>query len=874
MNFEGCSKSVSMPRLLATAFLSVLFLCICGLAAYAQNTIYTVAGGGSWNGTATGPNADLAGPSAVAKDTLGNTYIADPSADTVFKVDPSGNLTVFAGIGYPSEHPANGNGHPANQTSLNFPAGVATDKSGNVYIADTVNYLIRKVNSNGLMLPVAGTTKLCQDSTKPCGDGGTATSASFSYPIGVATDAAGNVYIADTGDNRIRVVNVGKTTITVAGVTIPAGMIQTVAGNGLQCMNPVAPNCGDGGLATAAQLNSPQGVAVDSTGNIYISDSGDQRIRIVSASTGIISAYAGSGNSCSPRVGCGNNGPATAANFNNPWQIALDASGNLFITDAPMNCVWQVNASTQVITVVAGFGLPGFSGDGGPATAAVLNTTRGVAVDTSGNVAIADTGNQRIRQFMVGGNINTLAGGGSGNDGSVATSAILGGGRGVALDSAGNLYIADTYNNRIREVTPSSPPAGIGTIAPIAGTGLAGFSGDGGSALSAQLNFPSAVAVDSANNVYFSDAGNFVIRKYNPGTGFVAVVAGTPQGSCDAFPCGDGGPALQATFARPTSIALDSAGNIYVADAGTHSIRVVNMGGSTITVAGVSIPPGNIQTVAGTNGTACANPLAGQCGDGGLSTAAQLNSPFGVAVDASGNIFIADTGDNRIRKVVAGNIIPYAYTGLSGFGPFTGLATKATYNTPHYIALDPRGNLYVSGSDFDSVIERINAVNKSVVPVVGVATNPKFYGFSGDGGLATLASINNAGVAIDGSGHLYIAEDGNNRVREVLLTPAATPSVTTLNFPTQPVHTTSPTQTFLLTNNGSDDLFITSTSVSGPFKQRGTTCASNVLPAGAVCRFNLSFTPTAVGPVSGSIIINDNAFGSPSQTVTLNGTGQ
>jgi sugar lactone lactonase YvrE len=626
-------------------------------------------------------------------------------------------------------------------------------------------------------------------------------------------------------------------------------------------------------------------VAVDGAGNIYISDSGDRRIRIVSTS-GVINAYAGSGNPCFPRQGCGNNGPATSANLSNPWQIALDSSGNLFIADAPTNSIWEMNASTQTMIIMAGFGLPGFAGDGGPATAASLNGTRGVAVDAAGNVVIADVGNQRIRQFTVSGttsgNISTLAGGGSGYDGSVATSAILGGTRGLALDSAGNLYIADTYNNRIREVTPSSPPATDGTITTIAGTGIAGFAGDGGLALSAELNFPVALAVDSANNLYVTDSGNFVIRKYTPGTGNIAVVAGTPQRQCNVFQCGDGGPAIGsqtvqgATFARPASIALDSAGNIYIADAGTHSIRVVNTGASTITIAGVSIPPGDIQTVAGTNGTACTSPLAG-CGDNGPASAAQLNSPFGVAVDGFGNIFIADTGDNRIRKVDAGGTITaYAFNGKTNFA-VGGPALMEAYNTPHYLALDPRGNLYVSESDVYYVVDRISAANSqhTTIAVAAVATNPKFYGWSGDGGLSTLAAINNAGIAVDGSGHLYIADDGNNRVREVLMTPAATPSVASLTFPAQTVGTTSATQSFKLTNGGLDDLFISSHLVSGPFVLKSNTCSkNNVVPPSGACTFYIAFKPTAVGPVSGSITINDNAFGSPSQTVTLNGTGQ
>jgi trimeric autotransporter adhesin len=871
MSLDAHSKSILCHA--ATMLLCVLLVCGHGLVASAQNTIYTVAGGASWSNTAL--SADLAAPGAVAKDAAGNVYVAEPSAHDIFKIDTSGNLTVFAGLGYPTEHATSLNGKPATQASLDSPAGVAVDKSGNVYIADTVNYMIRKVNTGGTISTIAGNTRLCQDPTTACGDGAKAGLAQLNYPIGVANDSGGNVYIADTGDNRIRVVNMGTATITVAGVSIAPGFIQTVAGNGNACANSLAGNCGDGGAALSAQLNNPQGVAVDAFGNIYISDSGDRRIRIVSTS-GVINAYAGTGNPCFPMAGCGDGSAATLANLSNPWQIALDPLGDLFIVDAPTNLVREVSAGTQIINTVAGNGSAGYSGDGGSATAAMLNHARGVAVDASGNVMVADTGNERIRLFTVGGNISTLAGGGSGWDGGVATSAILGGPRGVGLDSNGNLYIADSYDNAVREVTPSGPPSTYGTIGSIAGTRIAGFSGDGGAALSAEINFPVSVVVNSLGNVYVSDSGNLVIRQYTPSTGVLVTVAGTPQTPCSAYPCGDGGPATEATFANLTSITLDGNGNIYAADAGTHTIRVINMGSSAITVAGVNIAAGYIDSVAGTSGSPCANPLSGQCGDNGPATSAQLNSPFGVAVDTLGDIFIADTGDNRVREVVAsgGNIVAYAFKGASNFGPVNVNALAASYGTPHYLAIDPHGNLYVSGSDFYSVVVRVDTFTGLLTSVAGVASNPKSYGFSGDGGLSTLASINNSGLAVDGGGHLYIADEGNNRVREVLLTPTAALSVNVLNFPPQTVDTTSAPLSFTLTNDGLDDLYISSEPVSAPFHVRNTTCGKNVVAPNAKCTINITYRPTATGPVGGSITINDNAYGSPSQTVTLNGTGQ
>jgi len=866
-----------MARRFPGTLLGLVLLYGGGLLAHAQNTIYTVAGGASWNGTAMGPNADVPLPNAVAKDAAGNVYIVDQSASDVFKIDTSGNLTVFAGLGYPTEHATSFNGKPATQASLDAPAGVTVDKNGNVYIADTVNYLIRKVNTAGILTTTAGNAKLCSDSTTACGDGAKATNAQLNYPIAVSTDSAGNVYIADTGNNKIRVVNVGTTTIMIAGVSIAPGFIQTVAGDGTTCATPAIGSCGDGGAATSAQLNNPQGVAVDSFGNIYVSDSGDRRIRIISTS-GMISGYAGTGTSCNPYSGCGDGGPATSATLGNPWQIALDPAGDLFIVDSRANQVREVSAvAPNNISTVAGNGFAGFTGDGGLATSAMLNRPHGVAVDSAGNVLIADTGNQRIRQFLLGGNIATIGGGGSGFDGSAANTAILGAGRGVALDSAGDLYIADTYNSRVREVSPSSPPGTYGTINTIIGTGIAGFAGDGGMGSAAEINFPGSVTVDSLNNVYISDTGNQVIRQYNSGTGVLAVVAGMPQSPCSATPCGDGGPALLATFWNLTSIALDGAGNIYAADAGTHTIRLINMGLTTLTVGGVSVAPGNIQSVAGISGSPCLTPLAPNCGDQGLASLAQLNSPFGVVVDSKGNIFIADTGDNRVREVLAatGNIVPYAFKGTNAFGPVNFNAQGSAYGTPHYLAIDPHDNLYVSGSDLFSVVVRIDAFNLGVIAVAGQANNPKAYGFSGDGGPATSAYVNSTGVAVDGAGHLYIADDGNNRVREVLLTPTAALSVNVLNFPPQNIKTTSAPLSFTLTNSGLDDLYISQVTVTTPFNLRTSTCGkTNVVSPGAKCTFNVAYRPTVVGPVTGSITITDNAYGSPSQVVTLNGTGQ
>jgi len=834
----------------------------------AQNLISTVAGGGSVNGPSNGPNADLPAPSSVVQDGQGNTYIAVPNAQQVYKVDPTGaSISVFAGLGWSTEEPTKLDGGPAVQGSLNEPTGVAVDSNGNVYIADMVDYLIRQVDTSGNIHTVAGNTKLCQDPTAPCGDGGKATNAQLNYPDAVATDKAGNVFIADTGDNRIRVVNMQNKAIKIAGVTIKVGAIATIAGTGVACTTPTSA-CGDGGSALSANLNGPQGVVVDKNGNIFFSDAGDHRVRLVTGG-GIIQAWAGNGTVCNLAVGCGDGGPATSANLTGPWQLSVDTSDNLYIADAPENKIRMVTAK-GTISSVAGNGTMGFNGNNIPPLNAELNSPRGVFVNSAtGNFLISDTGNQQMRE-VASGLINTLAGGGSGNDGGPATSGILAANRDVALDSAGNLYIADTANNRIRKVSPANG-GNNATITTVAGTGTAGGYGNGVPALSANLDSPYGVFVDSNNNVYISDTFNAIVREVNASTGNIITIAGTNGQVCSSpvALCGDGGPATSANLNMPVSVAVDNSGNVYIADAGDNRIRMVS-------------PSGTISTIAGsTGGTSnqCTSAIS-PCGDGGPATAALLNAPFGVAVDNAGNIYIADTGDNRIRKVSGGTITAYAFNGLPGFGPDKGLALDSSYDTPMYVAVDPKGNLYVSGSDLYYVVQRIDVFDTTVQSVAGRAGDPKFYGYGGDGTKSTSSSadINNFGATIDGNSNLYVSDGGNNRIRWVPLVPTADTSTLQLNFPPTPIGQQSQAN-FRDTNQGMDDMYMGAVQFKGPFSlasvvgsSPANTCATLIAP-GQYCTYYVTYTATGYGLQQGYITISDNAYGYPVQKVTLNGYG-
>jgi sugar lactone lactonase YvrE len=366
-------------------------------------------------------------------------------------------ITTVAGYGVQGY---SGDGGQATAAQLSTDFSTAVDASGNIYIADAYNHRIRMVTrSTGIITTVAGGAGYGYS-----GDGGQATAAQLSYPQGVAVDASGNIYIADSNIYTIRM------------VTRSTGIITTVAGGAGYGYS------GDGGQATAAQLSYPQGVAVDASGNIYIADAYDDRIRMVTRSTGIITTVAGgAGYGYS-----GDGGQATAAQLNRPKCVAVDASGNIYIADAYNHRIRMVTRSTGIITTVAGIVSNGYSGDGGQATAAQLSYPQGVAVDASGNIYIADAYNHRIRMVTRStGIIATVAGGagyGYSGDGGQAAAAKFRSLKNIAVDASGNIYIADTGSYRIRMIgrvvptampteIPTSPPGTISTTAPSAGPG-------------------------------------------------------------------------------------------------------------------------------------------------------------------------------------------------------------------------------------------------------------------------------------------------------------------------------------------------------------------------------------------------------------------
>ncbi len=638
---------------------------------------------------------------------------------------------------------------PATSASLYGPqSALASDAAGNIFFVDGNTVL--KLNSNTGVLTLAAGNGTAGYS----GDNGPAVSAQLRDPFGLAVDAAGNLYIAETGNNVVRMVSAGIITTMVGtgtagfsgdnglaataqinapyGITLDAagnlyiadngnsrirevsgGTITTVAGSG------TAGFSGDNGLATTAQISSPHAIAVDPSGDLYIADTANNRIREVIS--GVIGTIAGNG------AGgyFGDGGPATGAQLNVPCGLALDTLGNLYIADYYNNRIRKV--SNGVISTFAGKGTRGFSGDNAPATSAQLNNPFALAEDPTGNLFLADYGNNRIRKISAG-IISTVVGNGttgfSGDNGS-AVSAQLASPYGVTFDSSGNAYITDYQNNRIRKVSS-------GIITTVAGNGMPGFAGDNGPATIAQLNQPSGVAVDSSGNIFIADSGNNRVRKVAGG------IITTAAGNGTAGFAGDSGPAISAELGQPLAVTLDPSGNLYIADSGNSRVRKV---------AGVTIT-----TIAG-NGT------PGFSGDKGSATVAQIRNPSGLSFDSSGNLFIADTGNNRVRKVASGTITTVAGNGTAGFTGDNAAATAAELYAPVGVAANA-GNLYIADTG-NSVIRKVVAAG-TISTVAGGGTS------FGDNGLATDAELGfPQAVAMDTSGNIYVADTGDNRIRQL-----------------------------------------------------------------------------------------------------------
>jgi uncharacterized protein (TIGR03437 family) len=815
------STKTMLARLLPSA------LIFTGVA-LAQGTIDTYAGNDSLFAGSGQPAtaAQLVGPINSAVDAQGNVYISASGLSMVLKVAAStGIITIFAGNGLAT---GGGDGGLAIGASLLYPAGLAFDSSGNLYIVDSYNSNVRKVDTNGIVTTVAGD----QGSAGFAGDGGPATQALLTNPTGIAVDKSGNLYIADRGNQRIRM------------VTASSGIISTIAGSS------TIGYTGDGGPAAKATFTLPTGIAIDASGNLYIADENNCAIRRISG--GIITTVAGTG-----QFGySGDNGQATKAMLSGPQGVTVDASGNLYIADTGNQRIRYVNVS-GIITTIAGSGATGFSGDGGAATAATFSTPVGVSLDASGNVYVADEFNNRIRRFVPGGAIATLAGTTiSVGDGGPSTQARIEPWS-VAVDSSGNLYIADRLEQRVRKVTPS------GTITTLAGNGQAGGGGDNGPANLAALNTPNGVAVDAAGNVYIADAGNNAIRRVDASTGIITAFAGT-GGCCYAGTGtgGDGGLATAATLYYPESVAVDGSGNVYLTDAVQSNISPQAQAVRRVTT------DGKINTWAG-GGTS-----VGFSGDGGSPLQAQFGSAITLAGGSDGSLYIADQNNNRVRKVdpAGATINTVAGNGQASNSGNGGQATSAGVDAPLSVTLDKAGNLYIG---FIGTVRMVTPAGV-IGPYVGSG-----YGFSGDGGPATAAWLTGAsGLAVDSASNLYISDSGNRRVRQVQ--PAASPvmalSPSYVTFSLAATGSTSTNQAFVLSNSGQGTLnwaSSVSTTAGGTWLSVSPSNGS-VLAGQAGTTVTVTANPSGLtaGDYYGQIQVTSPNAASPLQIVTVRLTVQ
>ena len=749
--------------------------------------INTVAGNGAKTfagdgGAAT--SASLNSPTGVALDAFGNLYIADKSNQRIREVGANGRITTVAGYGNAGY---SGDGGPATNASLNNPVGVVVDASGNLYIADQFNNRIRRVGTNGIITSVAG------NGTKTfAGDGGAATNASLAYPTGVALDPLGNLYIADSNNQRIRQVATN-------------GLITTVAGNGL------AACAGDGGAATNASLNDPYGVALDAFGNLYVADNNNQRIREVAANGLIITVAGGGGNYP------GDGGAPTNASMNNPCGVAVDPSGNLCIANESFGRIQKVwlyaGYSTltlgQVTAANAGDYSVVISNSYGSITSAVTTLTvllppaittqpagQFAAVGSSPAFSVAVTGVPPFGYSWYFNGTNLVQ---SGTNNTLTLSDI-------STNNAGNYTVVITNLNgsvtsRAAALTVGFPPSV--TAQPASQTNLAGTKvnftvtpgGTGPFAYLWQFNDtslpnnlittvpgttgsdePECVTFDAAGNLYIADTESGSIVKVatnglvttvaNAGaqpTGVAVDAAGNLYIACWYAPAllkvGTNGSSanLIKGINAITGVALDAAGDLYVADEGANLILMMNPDGLFTTVAGPG--PAGIDFYSG---------------DGGAATNANLNFPFDVALDAAGNLYISDQENNRIRKVDTNGIITtVAGNGTNAFAGDGGPATNASLFYPRGVALDSIGNLYFA----DWLNNRIRKVDTNGI-ISTVAGNGQAVD-TGDGGAATNATLNGPqGVAVNAC-NLYIADAGNNRIREVHL--AGFPALTLTN---------------------------------------------------------------------------------------------
>jgi hypothetical protein len=664
--------------------------------------------GGPGFADGTGSGARFRSPSGTAVDAAGNVYVADTYNFTIRKVTPAGVITTLAGS--PGQIGTNdGVGSAARfGTGLGGPVGIAVDSATNVYVSDTANYTIRKIapdGTNWMVTTLAGSAGLGGTND------GTGSAARFAGPSGMTTDSAGNVYVADG--------------YAIRRVT-PAGLVTTLAGSASQS----GTTDGTNGAARFGSTfyGGPKGVTVDGATNIYVADTYNDTIRQVSpvGTDWVVTTLAGNAG----LLGFAD-GTNSAAFFDNPYGVAVDKAGNIYVTDSPAQTIRKIvfSGTNRVVTTFAGVATQ-FGSDDGTGSAARFQTPEGAAVDSAGNLYVADFGNNTIRKITPAGVVTTLAGqatglGGADGARSAAQFYIP---HGVALDSATNLYVADTQNHTIRKITPA------GVVTTVAGSAGNHGNMDGVGLGAAQFNSPIGLSVDRTGNLYVGDTANQTIRKVTASAA-VTTLAGQVGVTGSANGTGSG-----ALFNGPSGTAVDSAGNVYVADGVNRTIRKITSGGA-VTILAAS------PRLQGTND--------------GVGSAARFNQPASVAVDSANNVYVVDSGGQTVRKITSGGVV----TTLAGTGGLSGtndgVGSAARFVNPQGVAVDNAGNVYVSDSGNHTI--RMVTPGGVVTTLVG---SPKQSGsLDGTNGVARFSTPR--GIAVDSATNVYVADSGNSTIRKL-----------------------------------------------------------------------------------------------------------
>jgi trimeric autotransporter adhesin len=630
------------------------------------------------------------------------------------KAQPSYTISTVAGSDWVGENIA------ATSSILRRAQGIATDMRGNVYISDSSTHRVRCISPNGNIQTIAG-----NGIAGFAGDNGPASSSQLNSPYGLAFDFAGNLFIADLGNARVRRIT-------------PAGIISTVVGGG----SLPAGGQNDGSLASSLAFIAPRNIAIDSTGIIYFSDFGGNRVYKMTTD-GTVTTLAGTGS-----LGYSGDGVALLAKLNNPTALAVDHVGTVYIADTGSHLIRKVSGG--MLTSIAHTALPTGLAFDGVATlyvadhtaAQILAVSLSAGTSTALNVSATDiafgTADSYIyvadltvgRRVTVFGASTVIAGGGSlaEGDGGPGDQALLNQPSGVALDSIGNLYIADQANNRVRRVALD------GTITTLAGNGTSGNAGDGGAAVLANLNAPSSVRFDAYGNLYIADTGNARVRMVTPGGIILPVVTGT--------------------LSAPGYLIFDKSQNLYIAD--SSAIYQVSPLGLTTT----------------------------------LFTG--LQSPRGMAFDGSGNFYFAEAGRKQVWISAPSGSISAIASGV--------------WSSPEAIALDASGNLLVADSGLAQVLSVDSSGHVTVIAGAGAA------GFGGDGGSSLLAQLSApSDVCVSASatsgGAIYLADSGNNRVRQLMVNVGA---VNAASFSPGPV---APGMLLALTGTGLTSADMTQTQV-------------------------------------------------------------